>query len=306
MISKIPLKMNLVIAGWIGERIARLFKGSDTASRKMKVLLPSDPPAGYSYRKLMPLVFCDRIKFPCFTNPANHLHTLFDVRGREQLDRVLETSGAIMQFSHFGAYEPAFLYLARMGYPVHVVRVISHPAGNRFDKPGLQRSLAVQRFGIIKKTHIDFIYYKPGRAYFPMLSDLLARKEIVVTFLDAGAPHFMDVPFFDGKLRVASNSAFLAWKCQVPVIPVFSVRKGWYRYEIHIERPVYPVSGMQETLQLASTRFADLLQQYVSRYPGQWFLLHHLEFSPDDSSRWRLSMPEKKDEIYYEPADFGL
>jgi hypothetical protein len=70
MISKIPLKMNLVIAGWIGERIARLFKGSDTASRKMKVLLPSDPPAGYSYRKLMPLVFCDRINQP--RQPSAH------------------------------------------------------------------------------------------------------------------------------------------------------------------------------------------------------------------------------------------
>ncbi len=306
MISRIPLRMNLVIAGFIGELLARLSNGGNAGSRKMDILLHRNSSAGENQRKLMPLVFCDRIKFPCFTNPANHLHTLFEVEGRERLDRVLETSGAIMQFSHFGAYEPAFLYLARMGYPIHVVRVIAHPADSRFNEPGLQRSLAVQRFNIITKTDIEFIYYKPGRAYFPMLADLLARKEIVVTFLDAGAPHYMDVPFFDGKLRVASNSAFLAWKCRVPVIPVFSVRRGWCRYGIHIEQPVYPASDMQETLQTAGSGFAALLQQYVSHCPEQWFLLNHLEFSRNDSSGWLLSMPEKKNEIYYEPADFGF
>lgn len=72
----------------------------------------------------------------------------------------------------------------------------------------------------------------------------------------------------EGPLRLSQLTG-------APIVPVFSMRTGHRRYDVHIDEPVF-VDRQAEpgAIDAAAQRVADALSRFVSAHPTQWFSFH--------------------------------
>jgi len=305
IVSYLPWKLLLPITRLIGKVISLPKNAGKDYEQKVRPIIPDSPiDVGKKYISHRPESFFLRVKYQGLIT-EKRLENLYEVQGLEHLDRALkEGRGTIIQMTHFGAFEPAFLYLARKGYKINVIRAITD-GSSKVASPLLNKKVTKDMLKMLAKVDIEWIYFKPENSYTSLIWDLLSKNEIIITFSDVDAPYYIDAPFFNGKLRLASNSAFLAWKYNVPLVALFCARKK-NKYSLTIEEPYYPVNDMNNALHNATCRLAALYEKYVRAYPDQWNILQNLKQSINEDGTWTLSMRQGKAKQYYDPKDFGL
>jgi KDO2-lipid IV(A) lauroyltransferase len=82
----------------------------------------------------------------------------------------------------------------------------------------------------------------------------------------------------------------LAAKTGAPVFPGFTIREEALRHRVYIGDPIELASGgdRREELGVNSARFTAALEDFVRRYPEQWFWVH---------DRWK-NQPRPGDRVY--------
>lgn len=101
---------------------------------------------------------------------------------------------------------------------------------------------------------------------------MLALRRIVrnngVVGITVGAqtrnPHAL--PFGHGELSISAGAIRLAQITGASLLPVFAVRSGDLDYQVHVEKPL-ETAGEDELRALE--QYADILHQYIKRYPYQ-------------------------------------
>jgi KDO2-lipid IV(A) lauroyltransferase len=69
----------------------------------------------------------------------------------------------------------------------------------------------------------------------------------------------------EGPFRLAALSG-------APIVPIFAHRRGYYRYELAIEAPIWlPRQASPGELQEAAASAARTMQAFISRHPTEWF-----------------------------------
>jgi KDO2-lipid IV(A) lauroyltransferase len=72
----------------------------------------------------------------------------------------------------------------------------------------------------------------------------------------------------EGPLRLAQLTG-------APIVPVFSARTGYRRYAVYVHEPIaVPRRAAPRAVDAAAQRIADVLGEFVSTHPTQWFPFH--------------------------------
>jgi len=115
---------------------------------------------------------------------------------------------------------------------------------------------------------------KPGSetAALRALRRRLEENGVVSISVGAEAARTVDVPFLDGRLRLATGPLHLAAASGAPLLPVFSVREptGGFRVEIEPSLAAPADESRRDREARMARDYAARLEPWVRSYPGQW------------------------------------
>lgn len=175
-------------------------------------------------------------------------------------------TGAILISPHLGNWELGGLGLADLGYPVNVMTF--REPDERFNR---------SREQLRNQRGIRFIYVDRDDAS-PLAIieavNALRRNEVLCLLGDRdGSSNTIELPFFGRQTRVPAGAAYLALATGAPVIPVFVVLEQGH-YATVMEQPVFfhgRHGHNSEAIQEGMAAVLSVFEQYIRRYPDQWY-----------------------------------
>jgi len=196
------------------------------------------------------------------------------VVGLENLQTALECNkGLIIVSAHLGSWETGLLFFCcYIQQPfLGVAKKIRFAPLNRW----VHRLR--NRFGIK-------IVYKKGAL--PEMRRMLRRGGVIGLLVDQSRrSEGVDVNFFGRRVTATPAAAFLAIRCQSPVLPIFCVRDNNGRLTVVVKPPLeMKRSGdLRSDIQTNTQIITDVVEKAVRKYPDQWFWVH---------KRWKKYYPE--------------
>ncbi len=127
------------------------------------------------------------------------------------------------------------------------------------------------------------IIYKKGAL--PEMRAALRRGEMLGLLVDQSRrSEGVEVTFFGRRVTATPAAAFLAIRCQSPVLPVFCVRRPGGGLTIEVKTPLEMkyTGNLHADVQNNTQLITDVVEQQVRRYPEQWLWAH---------KRWKKFYP---------------
>ncbi|MGD9300683.1 MAG: hypothetical protein PVI13_03855 [Desulfobacterales bacterium] len=196
------------------------------------------------------------------------------VEGLENLQNANNRNrGLIIVSAHLGSWETGLLFFScYIQRPIlGVAKKIRFAPLNRW----IQRLRS--RFGIK-------IIYKKGAL--TQMRRMLDRGGIIGLLVDQSRrSEGVDVTFFGRRVTATPAAAFLAIRCQCPVLPIFCVRDGSGRLTLVVKPPIEIKrrGDLRSDIQFNTQLISDAVENAVRQYPDQWFWVH---------KRWKKYYPE--------------
>lgn len=216
------------------------------------------------------------------------------VTGQAHIDAGLEKGNGVVLWVADFAFHALVLKMAlhRAGYAVSHLSGPRHGFstshfGMRFLNP--IRTTIESRFLRERVVMSDLALPEQRRVAAAMRTLLKRLKKNGVVSVSAlpndTAPDQM--PLFDGTVRLPSGAPGLAYQSGAALLPVFAVRNAQGTYEIIIEPPIAPheASTRKAAVTEAIATYCALLQDYVTRYPGQWNGWHNVIAPGNDDGK---------------------
>ena len=120
-----------------------------------------------------------------------------------------------------------------------------------------------------------------------LMTRALRRGETLIMLIDQGVrrPESVEIRFFGRRTLASPAAAYLAFRCRVPVVPLFCVRAPDGRYRLKIQPPVVPArtGNLRTDIQTFTQQLMDTVETAVRQHPEQWFWFH---------KRWKRTYPE--------------
>jgi KDO2-lipid IV(A) lauroyltransferase len=191
---------------------------------------------------------------------------------RERLDECLRAGkGIVLVASHFGNWELLAAAGAVAGYKISAVA-----------RPLDDRDLEAIVHGIRESSGLQII---PRRTSALAIVRKLKSNEIVGILADQNTRRehvFAD--FFGVKAATTPGPAMLALRTGAALLPAFMIREAPGKHRLIIEKPIDVVrTGDRKADAIETTqKYMTVLEEYVRRYPSQWFWVHR---------RWRTRPP---------------
>ncbi len=267
---------------WAGFFFAFLSDARHRAERNLEQILGPANPFGEQWRT-----------FRLFVNYAQTLTNMYalhlgqglpvevDFQGRENVLRVIEGGrGVVAVTGHLGAWQLMPFLIERgtgVALPAMTMAMAEEPNAQVSEFEKQFRS----KFRVVYTTRSPFALLELHR--------VLERREIVGMQLDRhpGGAHVM-IPFCGRLAPFPVGPAMLARTAQCPIIPVFAIsptpdRK---RVTIHYEKPIeVPKTRDRDAdISAAMHKVVAVYEDYVRRYPDQWFNFYDFWRSPGESS----------------------
>lgn len=173
--------------------------------------------------------------------------------------------GAIMLSAHFGNWEMLAISFGKR-YPLSVI--VAKQENPYFDE---------MINGIRSNRGYKTIYKEVA----PIgVMKALKRNEFVAILSDQHAgDQGVYTPFFFGDVSTPKGPAVFALRAKSPIIAGFCVRQSDGRYVATFEEiPVVDTGNEEENIRAIMTKYNEILQKYVEKYPSYWFWFHR---------RWR-------------------
>lgn len=210
-----------------------------------------------------------------FRNFARYLVEFFTVHrladpevsweGRGYLDQTLrECRRAIALTAHLGNWELAAVLVRRTGV---LVRAVALPhAQSRLD-----RLFNRQR----ERCGLEMIAIGPTAAHRSLHA---LRREGLLGLLGDWAlgDEGIQVTLCGQSVWFPRGPALLSLRSRTPILPIFLIREGTWKFRLCIEPPIHPPPGRQglETVRALTQAYASALERHLRRDPEQWLLFH--------------------------------
>jgi len=180
------------------------------------------------------------------------------IEGLDALAGVLPPrQGAIVLTAHLGNWELGAISLHRAGYAVSAVALPhENPRVNAlFDRQRRRCGVEVVPLGLGAGSRC-LEALRSGRLLGIAGDREFGRNGIRVDFL--------------GRSTVLPRGpATLSLRARAPVVPMFLVREGPWRFRFHVEPPILPERATVEQL---TQRYAAAIERHVRRFPEQWIV----------------------------------
>jgi predicted LPLAT superfamily acyltransferase len=184
-------------------------------------------------------------------------------------DRVRELAaqekGFILLTAHLGNWQAAMTALNRFEKPVHLMM---RPEDNRAVKDALNIDSEEENVRIISTDD-------------PLNSVIEAMKAIssgnLVSIMGDRTYGFSatEATFLGGEVRFPYSAFSLAAAAQCPVVILLSAKVGVKKYVVDVSHIIEAPAGARgkknEAVKAAVQEFADVLTEYVTLHPYQWF-----------------------------------
>lgn len=173
--------------------------------------------------------------------------------------------GVIYLTAHFGNWEMSSHVQSAVGDPVSIV---VRPLDNKYLDHVLSK---------LRTLHGNTLLAR-GNGLKRIIA-ALKNKETVGILMDQNMLRSKGifVDFFGKPACTTPVIALLALRYEVPVIPAFIVRTGFDTHTVYVE-PEVEIERTGDTpkdLTLNTARFNIIIEQFVRRYPDQWFWIHN-------------------------------
>ncbi|RMG68124.1 MAG: hypothetical protein D6715_03085 [Calditrichaeota bacterium] len=179
--------------------------------------------------------------------------------------------GVVLVSGHLGNWEPALAYIARFVRPVTAVM-------RRLNNPGVDaRMVAVRR-----RWGTELIYSR--HALRGGLRALWQGRVLAMLADQDAGPGGIFVPFLGRPASTAAGPAWLALKSGAPLLFAACLRqpKGTFRLELVPIADHHSDRDASRALEAVTRRYTAILEDFVQRYPEQYFWLHR---------RWKTRPP---------------
>lgn len=194
---------------------------------------------------------------------------IVNIEGKENLDNALsKKKGVIIVSAHLSNWELGAVTLADYGYEIYeVVRELSDKKVNEFiSKMKIERNVKLisRRKDVIK----DVV-------------KILKENKIIILALDQNAGRGgIFVEFFGKPASTFAGPIIISKRTGTPVLPVFVVREG-ENYKIIIEKEFELKEGenYSEFIRINLQNLTKIIEDYIRKYPEQWFWFHR---------RWKI------------------
>jgi KDO2-lipid IV(A) lauroyltransferase len=198
--------------------------------------------------------------------------------GFDALERAYKQGrGVVLVSGHLGNWELSAAYMVARGITVDAIAMhMANPLSDDFFRRTRERMGVNVVFDDEAVRRIPRAF-KDGHAV-GFLSDQGA-KGLASTF----------VPFFGRPAKTPRGAAVFALRSDLPVIFLVAIRQPDLRYRLHFEEvPVTRTGDRDADVDALVLSYTQVLERYVSEYPGQYFWQHR---------RWRRQPPDTPEHL---------
>lgn len=270
----IALSLPVKIAYWIADILSNLYyllakNDRKIATGNIRVVLEYTDSAlnpGQTSRKVFKNFARYLVEF--FRTPKvdlKYIKKYIKIEGKENLDAALRLGrGVLLVSAHLGNWELGAMTLSMLGYKVNTVA-------------WTHRDRFVNDFFLQQRQSKGAMVIPLGTTIRRVFT-VLKNNEAVALLgdIDYNNPkRGIRVKFFGKDTPMPKGPAVFSLKTGAPIVPGFMLREKGYRFRLVLEDPIlYRVTGNRESdLVNITQRLAEIIESYIARYPGQWFML---------------------------------
>ena len=235
----------------------------------LAVILPGSSPIANHFRAFRTMQnFAWTISEAANYN-LNRAEFTYEFEGREQLEQLAGTRGAIVLTAHMGSYDlGAALFANKFNREIRMVRA---PEPDKQSAEHLNRAVQRAGDGAVK---IDYNTEGPMLAF--DLLNALRTGEIVSIQGDRAIEGLAsaDGEMFGQRVQVPSGPFTLALVAQAPIYPLFIARLGYRRYRVIVRDPLFVTrsdGSREQAIATAVQTWCKVLESVVARHWPQWF-----------------------------------
>lgn len=213
--------------------------------------------------------------FQALVMPRRQFQRRIVIEGQRTLIAALEQPRGCLLFSgHLGNWELGLL--AGAAHFNRTALTVAKPVKFKL----LHRLLTAlrSRFG-------NRVVFKKGALR--VMTRALRQGQTLIMLIDQGVrrPESVAIRFFGKRTLASPAAAYLAFRCRVPVVPLFCVRAPDGRYRLKILPPVVPkrTGDLRVDIQMFTQQLMDTVEAAVRLDPEQWFWFH---------KRWKRTYPD--------------
>ena len=189
----------------------------------------------------------------------------FHAEGAEGLEAALSADrGLILLTAHIGPFEAVARYFSQV-HQANLMVVMNKEAN---PKARAFHDELRRKMGVVV-THVG----EHALDALPLLGHLQAGGVAAIQLdrLSSNGRN-LSAKFFGGSWSIPEGPLRLAALCQVPLMTVFTRRRGYFDYELFMGEPVHvELRPSRRVLEAMACRLASDLERAILRDPTQWF-----------------------------------
>ena len=206
--------------------------------------------------------FVEYLYLKKFKNNNSHI----EIKGEHILQKIIEKNKPVIFVSgHFANFELMSMELTKRNINLST---IYRPLNNFFLNPFMEH---------IRKTHICKNQIKKGIAGIKTTINYIKNNFSIALMIDQRISEGKRLPFFEHMAFTTTLPSQLALKFNLDIVPIYIARKENDNFEMQIYEPIQVVNKEDiETNKLdIAIKLNKILEQMVSRDPGQWIWTHN-------------------------------
>jgi lauroyl/myristoyl acyltransferase len=265
----IPRPVSVLIARAVGPLLKTILKNRTRLIRNnLRYLGCLDEKSVSLFYAQLTLIYFDFLRFP-FMSPKK-IRTLIQGEGEEILKLQIEKGAALLVTPHLGNWEMGGAYFALHDYPVSAVA----------ESLGMDKTLFPGFTATVFRKYRE----KTGLSQIPLENPMLLVRAIrdrnlILLLGDRDVPGTgAEFDFLGCRRKIPLGPATLCLKTGTPIFTGYMVIED-QKYHGFVEGPV-PFEDLEysdEGIRILTSRVLKFLEEYIRKYPTQWFVFEELK-----------------------------
>ena len=207
--------------------------------------------------------FVEYLYLKKFKNMNSHV----EVKGEKILDKIKKNNKPVIFISgHFANFELMSMELTKRNINL---ATIYRPLNNFFINPFME---------YLRKKYICQNQIQKGLLGVKTSINYIKNDFNIALMIDQRVSEGKKLPFFEHMALTTTLPAQMALKFNLDIVPIYIARKKNDNFEIEIYEPIKIVNNSEdiETHKLnISIKLNKILEEMISRDPGQWIWTHN-------------------------------
>ena len=206
--------------------------------------------------------FVEYLYLKKFKNKNSHIK----IKGKHILDEIKKNNKPVIFVSgHFANFELMSMELTKKNINL---ATIYRPLNNFFLNPFMEH---------VRKKYICQNQIKKGLAGVKNSIHYLKKKISIALMIDQRVSEGKRLPFFDHMALTTTMPAQLALKFNLDIVPIYIARTADDNFEMEIYEPIKILNNNDAEIDKLniSIKLNKILEEMVSRDPGQWIWTHN-------------------------------